>query len=378
LLLSSIKIKSNTRKNDQEKRKRQEQSYQSIHDEESGIVINSSSTDEATKGSKFLSNEVTKENRKEHQLHLATTSGEIGTSSHSKMIGTQKVICSIQQYGIEPESRRRSKVVFNIPSLTGLDWQRRPLSKQENSEDTASAVSHVVGHVFEVSVASNVSGLTDGEFFKTDDFLTPSMMVSNKNKNFTTVVRATDPPMVSPSTSKVIDIQSETTATTFSSSRDEKLSKNKKKRSVSFCEVQVRNYERVLEINPSVTSGPAIGIGWNYSSDDDKIFSLENFEDTREYSRRGSIEELALTRDKREELLRSWGYTQREIAWSVRTIVRSKNQRKQTIQNLHASSMEEFMEKATRKMKRVLLFPLNTRKKAKQLYVYPPQPLSTT
>jgi len=157
-------------------------------------------------------------------------------------------------------------------------------------------------------------------------------------------------------------------------------STTEKKRSVSFCEVQVRNYERVLEINPSVTSGPAVGLGWNYSPEDDEIFALEMFEDTREYTRRGnSMEDLALPRDERENLLRSLGYTQREIAGSIRQILRVKNQRKQTVQNLHASSVEEFLENATRKMKHVLTFPLCHRKKAKQLlYLYPQKTLSTT
>eukprot|EP00536_Pseudo-nitzschia_multiseries_P003979 jgi/Psemu1/186900/e_gw1.63.36.1 len=151
-----------------------------------------------------------------------------------------------------------------------------------------------------------------------------------------------------------------------------------KKRSVSFCEVQVRNYERILEVNPSVTSGPALGIGWNYYPEEDETFSLENFEGTREHARRHSMEDLALPRYERENILRSLGYSQKEIAGSVRTILRLKNQRKQTIHNLNVSYMEEFMESATRKMKRVLLFPLQNRKKVKDIYSYHrPSTLST-
>lgn len=337
--------------NNQEKTKGQGQSYRFINDQEPVVAITSTGADEKVQATKLLT-------KAKPQLYVATTSDETRTSSHPKMTETQKAPHSSQENG------PRAKVIFNI-TTTRDDRQRGSSLKHESPEDISSVIAG--------SVASDVSGLTDGEFFKTDDFSAPSMSSSSKNKIFRSVSRAPEPPMVSPS--KLTDIQSETTETTTtgSSSRDVS-SKFRKKRSVSFCEVQVRNYERILEVNPSVTSGPAVGIGWNYSADDDEIVSIEIFEETRETSRRGSTEELALPRETREDLLRSWGYTQREIAWSVRTILRSKNQRKQTIQNLHAASMEEFVEKATRKMKHVLLFPLHTRKKSKQpSYDIPPQ-----
>ena len=293
------------------------------------------------------------------------------------MTGVQKVNHLNWQDVIEPEFRGLSKVRTPSP-----DKRRR--SPKQHAEDNTSVVSDVVGRVCEGSVASDVSGLTDGEFLKTDDFSSPPATASKKNRNSRSPKRAPEPPGVPvagtlrPSTSA--DFQSETTETTVSSARDEKLARSKKKSSVSFCNVQVRNYERSLEVNPSVTSGPAIGIGWKYIPDDDEIFSVEVFEESREYSRCGSINQLALPRDKREDLLRSWGYSQKEIAWSVRTILRSKNQRKQTVQNLNASAMEEFMETFKRKMKYVFMYPCYKRKKAMQVYdnVCPPQGHSNT
>lgn len=287
------------------------------------------------------------------------TSNGIKSNFKSKMTETQQPI---------EQSGTRNKVLFDVPTQD----RRRP-SSSKPKEDISHIISHVVSRACEASVASDISVLTDGEFFKTSEFTAPTVSSSSKNKNFRSMARAPEPPTVSPGNSKLTDIQSETTATTTTSSsaRDES-GKNKKKRSVSFCEVQVREYERILEFNPSVTSGPAVGIGWNYFPDEGH-FSLENFEESREFSRCNSVDELALPRDAREHLLRSWGFTQREIATSVRSILRSKNQRKQTVQNLHAANMEEFMEKATRKMKHVLLLPLHTRKKAKKPYPYPTQ-----
>jgi hypothetical protein len=46
---------------------------------------------------------------------------------------------------------------------------------------------------------------------------------------------------------------------------DHSSSPIKMKRSVSFGEVQFREYERALGDNPSVTSGPPLTIGWRYN-----------------------------------------------------------------------------------------------------------------
>jgi hypothetical protein len=258
-----------------------------------------------------------------------------------------------------------------------------------NDIDNACAVSSLVDRVCEDSVGSDVSALTDVFNIKNDDneFVTSTSSLSlssfihstkknngknnnnnnNNSKNsgstLKSVVCAPEPPMIGNNhrvSLQLTDIESETTPTTISNDHDEKISlcnKIKKKRSVSFCEVQVRNYDRVLTVNPSVTSGPAVGLGWNYDVNEDQHYSIQKFEDSRELTRRCSIKELALPRSYREELVRSLGYTQREIASSTRQIIRLKNQRKQTIQNLHASSMEEFIEKATRKVKRVFSLP---------------------
>ena len=61
-------------------------------------------------------------------------------------------------------------------------------------------------------------------------------------------------------------------------------------------------------------------------------------------------------------LRREWDCTQREIAEAVRRNVKTKNQRKATVNNLgKASRMEETMEKAGRRFKRIFTFskPVN-------------------
>lgn len=298
------------------------------------------------------------------------------TKLRSSEASTQKDLCQIPKEELRKESHKKS----SAPGSSSAVCLINSSLQKKDAEDISSVISHIVDRVCEGSAASDVSGLTDADIFRTDDFHAPpnnlytnkSVGKFEKNNTYKILVRASEPSAVSGGVSKLTDIESETTSTTWGGSYEEKTTGGKKKRSVSFCEVKVRNYERILEVNPSVTSGPALGIGWNYSPEEDEIFSLENFEETREHFRRHSMKDLALPRCERESILQSLGYTQKEIAGSVRTIIRLKNQRKQTIHNLHASSVEEFVEMATRKVKRVLLFPLHKRKKAKHLFSYSP------
>lgn len=71
---------------------------------------------------------------------------------------------------------------------------------------------------------------------------------------------------------------------------------------------------------------------------------------------------MVLPRKVRQDMLRrEWEVTQRQIADSVRQNIKVKNQRKATVNNLgKATKMEEFMESAQRKIKRVVLFRKTT------------------
>jgi hypothetical protein len=120
-------------------------------------------------------------------------------------------------------------------------------------------------------------------------------------------------------------------------------------RKVGFQSVYVRTYERILENNPSCTSGPSIGIGWNY--DIEQEFFVDDFERIREGERKG---DLVLSREEREDMLLDLGYTERELAQAVRTMIKQKNQRRQTVQNLSTSGAEEMLENAGRRVRKLL------------------------
>lgn len=123
-------------------------------------------------------------------------------------------------------------------------------------------------------------------------------------------------------------------------------------KSVSFGTVSLRNYERILTDNPAVQSGPAIGIGWRFKRGG--LFDIEEFEQGRAGSR--AADELVLPREVREQMLREVGFSQMDIADMVRVILKSKNQRKQTIHNLRAQGVEEAVENAKKRVGRLLSF----------------------
>jgi hypothetical protein len=120
--------------------------------------------------------------------------------------------------------------------------------------------------------------------------------------------------------------------------------------SLRFDKVVVRNYDRILTDNPACTTGPSVGLGWEYVEED---FDIEDYEMDRGRLRRTN--ELLLNRAQREKLVRDLGYTERDIAAAVRGGNKIKSRRRQTINNLGAYKMEEAVENAGKRVKRMLL-----------------------
>jgi hypothetical protein len=120
---------------------------------------------------------------------------------------------------------------------------------------------------------------------------------------------------------------------------------------VSFHVVQVRYYERILDLNPSVaTGGPAVGIGWRFKNGGQ--VTVDEWELQRGETRKSAS--YVLPRNVREAMLKEAGYTPKDIADGVRLVMKAKNQRRTTFSNLHASGLEETVENAARRVKGLL------------------------
>jgi hypothetical protein len=147
---------------------------------------------------------------------------------------------------------------------------------------------------------------------------------------------------------------------------------NKGKPRVRFHMVWIRNYGSILTLNPAVTTGPAIGLGWDYDPNKDEKMPVDDFE--RSKARSGPCrfsDDLLLGRETRESFLLSLGYSEKVIADTIRQTIRIKNMRKQTVQNLCMLPLEEILEKASRRVKRVLDFPCAVAAKARRAPNFP-------
>jgi hypothetical protein len=124
---------------------------------------------------------------------------------------------------------------------------------------------------------------------------------------------------------------------------------------VSFHVVQVRYYERILALNPSVSSGPPVGIGWRFNKGGQ--MTVDEWELQRGETR--SAVACILPRHVREKMLKEWLFTPKDIADGVRSVMKAKNQRRTTISNLNAAGVEEAAEKVSRRVKGLLSFGRN-------------------
>jgi hypothetical protein len=101
-------------------------------------------------------------------------------------------------------------------------------------------------------------------------------------------------------------------------------------RAVSFGKVQVREYERVICYNPACSAGAAIGIGWNYVSQ--QTIKLDEHEKTRPPRR--DKQDFRLGEVEREKLLSSLGYDVFDILASTREIGRVQRNRLKSLRSI--------------------------------------------
>jgi len=121
---------------------------------------------------------------------------------------------------------------------------------------------------------------------------------------------------------------------------------------VKFNVIEIREYDIIVGENPSVTSGPAISIGWNYYKERTTRVLLEEYEAFRGPRRSGA--EMVLPVCVRIEILTEHGFTMREIFEAMEDVARAKSRRNMTVTNMKFSKLEEVMESAVRKTKRLI------------------------
>lgn len=97
--------------------------------------------------------------------------------------------------------------------------------------------------------------------------------------------------------------------------------KTRVKRNVSYGNVKVREYERIIGDNPGVSSGAPIGIGWTYQSTEETDL------DDHEHQRKDSSPAVPLTSDERKNMLKLWSYSSGDIEESQHKVSQIQSQR---------------------------------------------------
>lgn len=136
-------------------------------------------------------------------------------------------------------------------------------------------------------------------------------------------------------------------------------------KNVRFGTVDIREYERALSDNPSVTSGPAIGIGWRYEKHES--LELAQYEQYKTVPPRKGVQ-LQIPRTMREEMLRETGVSRSELVKATRDANIDKRRRKSTVGLLGNEKLHVVMESCKRKIKRFLICEPSSKKQQEMLW----------
>lgn len=137
------------------------------------------------------------------------------------------------------------------------------------------------------------------------------------------------------------------------------------KKSVSFRSILIREHSRDINMNPCVSSGPAVGLGWDFQ--DLPAYDLIAFEENRPPAR--SRSELQIPRSIRESILQEQGVTRSEIVASVRLINIAKRQRQASLAAQEIEHVVVAREWVTRKVKKMVGKRTTYVKEEEQLWI---------
>merc|ERR1711907_760364 len=106
----------------------------------------------------------------------------------------------------------------------------------------------------------------------------------------------------------------------------------KHRRSVSFSNVQVREYDLCLGDNPSVTQGAPVSLDWSYKTE--ASYQLDEYEFEMSTFSSSSLIINDRSPSERFHLLRQLGYSRDEIALASLTAKRIRDEREQTVRQV--------------------------------------------
>jgi hypothetical protein len=128
------------------------------------------------------------------------------------------------------------------------------------------------------------------------------------------------------------DLEDSSVVSTFSSSTASISSMTMGDIALGFTHVNIREYELVAGVNPSVLSGPPIELGWAHT--ELSTFHIDEWEKSRDGMRRLQSQ-MKIPPDVRRGLLLHHGNPQKSIRDATRNAANARKQRMQTLDKLN-------------------------------------------
>jgi hypothetical protein len=122
------------------------------------------------------------------------------------------------------------------------------------------------------------------------------------------------------------------------------------KKKVRFHSILIREHSRDVDVNPSVSSGPAVGLGWSFR--DHPAYDLIDFEENRPPRRTRA--EFQLPRNIREKILEELGVSRHEVVAAIRSINVARRQRQASLAGQEVEGAYLAMEWVSGKMKKMI------------------------
>uniref|UniRef100_A0A7S3P1A5 Uncharacterized protein n=1 Tax=Amphora coffeiformis TaxID=265554 RepID=A0A7S3P1A5_9STRA len=134
-----------------------------------------------------------------------------------------------------------------------------------------------------------------------------------------------------------------------------------KRNNVSFTDIEIRDYNMTLGDHPSCSYGTPVSLDWEYTQS--QPINLDNYE--RHRPERRARQQLHMDSFRRQEIARQAGFSRGDIRKTHKNVTKARRQRATTLSRLPLMPLEDMVESATRKLKRLKLLKRGSDKQGK-------------
>ena len=114
----------------------------------------------------------------------------------------------------------------------------------------------------------------------------------------------------------------------------------KTNKEVRFSTINIREYENKMSFNPSCSQGAAIELGWEFETS--RSFNVDDYEKTRPSTDRKSSDEMLISPNQRDAILKEIGYSRKQIEDCTKIIQASRTKSK-SLKNTVSKSIAKMI-----------------------------------